>query len=454
MKPRNHSVCIPLLVLSLQAIADTSCVMHKEGYICQHREHNSAKSTAFGKQEDSSIYSLGLMPNFEYYIQGYSRVSPDCKTSDPGTWTITKPPKYGVTRTDVKKGPSTSCPGVIVDFGSLYYTWTSPYVPKVLTDEFKALWRADGGTEFDDTFFMHNALGIMDRGPDLFGDPNGGIVLMQFRTSEGGSGPVESQYIGSPKNSPKQVTEEKFSVPATTPSGRTIFFDRLKVQKGKYHAFTTNYKLSDEYTGISMSMTDEWRLDPPTEVLGIIKYTQYNTPNETSCKDGYGDPHFYVERGTCTFHPATLKVSFVDATNLNGTGYSIYYGLLKAGRASNLATRCAGKFPDGATIDNSFPQVDAVIGACGVPLVGYGISTPNSMAMPRGSGYKCGAVFSRAFLTTQYPDQDGRFDDICPVCSKPIHGVDGHIDQYAGAVGCTGASVGDLGLRQTMLKSK
>jgi hypothetical protein len=447
---RSAVFIVATLLTVSHGSASTHCTPSEVGWICKDGRDTSRVN--FTKSTEDSFYAFGLVPNYEYLLRGYAAVNSDCTISNPGSWTTNNQPKYGrtvsKTYTATGSGPG-PCEGKIVNYGGLFYTWTKPYISKELVDSVDASWTTAINALIDDSFQIGNMFfDAIDVDVRSYG---GGEIRTYLRTSVGGEATVESQFIGMPKNGPRQLFSEwRLTNPNFWPDYTYSKFRRSTIPKGTYSRVEVVYHFNDQYTGAEMPLTDSIQLEPPLNVMGRIKYTQYNTPAEAECS-GDGQMYYIVDEGTCNFWQAFLKTKFANAVNLNGTGQTLTIGLIKAGRATDLGTRCAGQFPSGANIDNSFPRISQVIGACGKPLIPYGISDPSSQALPPRSGLRCGAQFSRIDILRDNPEFGGVYDDLCPACQRPISGVEGHIDQYVGAKGCSGASVGDFGVYWTYL---
>jgi hypothetical protein len=215
-------------------------------------------------------------------------------------------------------------------------------------------------------------------------------------------------------------------------------FDRLKIPKGTYPKLNVKWNTVSYRFGANPVMhTVEGSLTPskPWNVLGVTRFSQYNTPAETQCVGSPATVWKVDSVDTCNFEEVQLKSDFVSQVQLNGTGKSEGYGILKAGAATSLKKSCKGKFPDGADQNNSFVQVSSVTGACNKVLV------PNdSIAMnPYNPTWKCGNKF--LLVTTPGDANKGTRtnQDKCPACT------DDHIDNYTDVEKCSAHEVGDLG---------
>lgn len=62
-------------------------------------------------------------------------------------------------------------------------------------------------------------------------------------------------------------------------------------------------------------------------VLGNYRHSQYNTPNESSCRGP--EVGAFITNSACDFTPAELRIQFINQVNLNGSGRSINFGDVK-----------------------------------------------------------------------------------------------------------------------------
>lgn len=132
---------------------------------------------------------------------------------------------------------------------------------------------------------------------------------------------------------------------------------------------------------------------------------------------------------TCTFTPATMVEAFLSQTDINGTGASTAYGLVKPGGITRM-NACPLPWPADATTDNSYVQVSSVTGKCNKPLVaGTSVAT-----LPVDCGEELLLVDSG---NANYGNKTGA--DRCPACSRT------HIDSYANTQTCGGHDNVDLG---------
>ncbi len=205
--------------------------------------------------------------------------------------------------------------------------------------------------------------------------------------------------------------------------------------------YTTQVTISSQNTTVEVkSSTTPIRSAPyvlavPWDVKGVVRYSQYNTPIESQCT-GTPKEAYVVSAATCQFDKTTFDSSFISQVYINGTGKSTQHGTIKY-----IGAVCKGKFPDGATKQNSFLKVPSVTGACNIALTGekslatYPNPRPNNQCS---AGELLVNKANKNHATRQV-------DDYCPACSSGFNGTEGHTDAYSAVTACSGHAVGDLG---------
>lgn len=110
----------------------------------------------------------------------------------------------------------------------------------------------------------------------------------------------------------------------------------------------------------------------------------------------------------------------------------------------NNGSTCSGKYPNGATTQNSFLKVASITGSCGTTVVGgTSVATYPNPAVA-GGPYVCQDGI--LLVTSQNTNQaEKSFADYCPACSSGFNGTNGHIDDYTSAAACSAHSIGDYG---------
>ncbi len=139
----------------------------------------------------------------------------------------------------------------------------------------------------------------------------------------------------------------------------------------------------------------------------------------------------------CNVTAGTLRPAFITQTQLNGTGTSLSYGLVKGANATGVRRYCKGKFPAGATLDNTFVQVSSVTGSCNRTLVA-GSTTATA-------GGLCGVVEALVSNPGNANAGSKTSQDTCPACSGDFRGADGHIDSFSSNTSCSAHDAADLG---------
>ena len=229
----------------------------------------------------------------------------------------------------------------------------------------------------------------------------------------------------------------------------------------------------------------EYRLSTQWGYFRLVRFTQYNTPNEGAagggaCKEGKGRAWLVAPiPGTatgsvkkknykvkCTFEEITdpqLNAQFIQQTWINGTGISISQGYLQNAVAQNLGDvtyvgiGCTN-YPNqdvigyGPNNGNTFaitsPTASGeVTGACGPLVPGESAAAPTR----RLSGVikvGCGTDIEQLNMDDGHNNSVATrtIADICPDCNKTkLNGnADGHIDSYTGSDACTGHATLDL----------
>src|SRR5947209_5663966 len=93
----------------------------------------------------------------------------------------------------------------------------------------------------------------------------------------------------------------------------------------------------------------------------------------------------HVYNSSCVWQTVTMRTAFVTQVAINGTGFSINYGLLKYDTG-----RCNSNRPSGSTSSNSFWMIPSVTGQCGTVLVGEDSVATQPGPQDLGSKFNCG----------------------------------------------------------------
>jgi len=369
------------------------------------------------------LWSQTVLPEIETWMLGWVEYNPASCTGDSGNWAVTTPAVRGTTRTGIEmlELDNGDCVGVLFPFNVMFYTWTDA-TDGVTSDLFRATWSSLSHSSAE-TFQLTKAH-VNVRGFDL----TNGLVDLELVGPSDVVGALKATFSGSPVDAVPQVSQGVYPAGVTS-----MLIDRTALRRSDYNSLRVNWSVSPTPpTG---------RLEPvqPWQVLGQVRYSQYNVPDESACTGGTGDYYVVDSLTACNFAPAVLSARFARQVNLNGTGVSASHGTLKSGAATRLGSACAGSFPPGATVDNSFVQVPDVRGSCNAVLV------PDvSLAVARGAGIACGRRLQLVQTSNANFGVRARHD-LCPACSRDFGGTEGHIDHFSGATACSSNAVGDLG---------
>lgn len=146
----------------------------------------------------------------------------------------------------------------------------------------------------------------------------------------------------------------------------------------------------------------------------------------------------WLFNSACQFAPVPLKSDFVVQTEVNGTGSSLKYGILKFDDGS-----CKSHYPAGANSSNSLRPVSSITGACNTVLVA-GDAVATNPSPNAGTLYHCADDI--LLVTSSNTNQAIKHSaDYCTSCASGFNGTNGHIDDYSAAQACTAKGVGDYG---------
>ena len=429
---RLAQLCV--LLFAALGLHTEAATLASPGAGCQFDNAGSQRCTASlgaaSPQKSRSSGSAGqplaatavvVMPNKKTLMSGWVEYNPNtCQLISSGAWTVTTAPTKGNTSTGIVTAALSNgaCPGFTFPFAVIYYTWTSTD-PKDKSDAFTSIWTSPDFTNPGD--FAITVANVDISAVDL----NAGTITAVLTAPGTLKGPVQETFDGAGVSSSPAATAVDYA------SGtNTIPIDRPKITPGLYNKLTLTWTVD----GVKLVGT----YDKATwNVLGIIRYSQYNVPLESSCT-GTSDTVWIVDSvNTCNFSAGTLNASFIAQTQLNGTGTSQSYGYVKGARATGVRRYCKGKFPQGATLDNTFVQVSSVTGSCNRNLV-----AGTSAATAGGS---CSAVDLLVNRSDNKNFGSKNSDDTCPACSGDFRGTDGHIDSFSSNQSCSAHDAADLG---------
>lgn len=371
-----------------------------------------------GQSQPFESYELPVLPNELNELQGWVETGETgCDFVATGGWTVTSAPVSGNVTTEVINTVLSdgSCPGVIFPFSVIEYTWTNASLANP-QDQFDATWSTNDVAE--SSHYVLDLGTITTTAVDL----KQGTAGVTIVGPDGDKGKVEFDFSGT-ANTP--------AIKSTAPyaSGSfTVPIDRNQIKAGTFSGLETKWLASKPPVSSQMPQATPWK------VLGVVRYSQYNTPTESGCTGGSSDI-FVVKikekagKTTCTFTPASMVASFLSQTDINGTGSSTSFGLVKPGGITRM-NACPQPWPEGATTSNSYVQVSSVTGKCNTPLVaGTSVAT-----QPVNCGEELLLVDS---ANANYGNKTGA--DRCPACSRT------HIDSYADTQTCGGHDNVDLG---------
>lgn len=400
------------------------------GTVCQRAGNGMLRCAASalvpggppGQIAPQATWARSVLPNVEARMLGWVEYNPSTCVGNSGAWTVNTAPARGTTRTGIEQLPLSNgdCPGTLFPFNMMYYTWTDTDAANLL-DTFGATWQSPNFTNVErfDITRAHVQVNAFD------------ITTGEARITLFGptslNGTVELVFDGTPVSSAPQVVD------ARGPGEFTVTVDRPALRPSSYS------RLNAKWNAVDPPLSGQLDPDEPWRVLGTIRYSQYNVPSESACPAATRDVFIVDSLENCGFTASTLRTRFATQVNLNGTGSSVSHGILKAGAATRMARACAGSFPPGATVDNSYLQVADVTGSCNVPLV-----AEQSLATARGANIACRRDLQLVTAGNANFGQRTRHD-LCPACSRDFAGTDGHIDHFSGAVACSSNAVGDLG---------
>jgi hypothetical protein len=219
---------------------------------------------------------------------------------------------------------------------------------------------------------------------------------------------------------------------AVGPGSYTINLPRDSITANTYTSLTATWAVSPTSATGGYSLQSPAQQVYPWIVLGTIRHSQYNTVYESACPANQTTAYIYDS--SCNFQTVTLSSKFVSQAELNGTGVSIGYGVLKYDNGS-----CNGSpnRPTGATSANTLRKVASVTGQCNVALTGGDSVATYPGPNDPGSEFNCSDDVTLVDGGNQSAYHK-HVEDRCPLCS------DGHIDNYSSVQACSSSAVGDL----------
>lgn len=210
----------------------------------------------------------------------------------------------------------------------------------------------------------------------------------------------------------------------------SVAMNRPSIPADVYTSVKASWMLSSG--PISGSFAVKWK------VLGLIRHSQYNTPNEGMCVGATSNAWIIVLNG-CLFTPIQLRSDFANQVYINGTGTSAAHGILKY--TPGIKNNCT--YPPGSNDSNTFLQVGSITGSCNTVLDTSSVAT-NPNPVTDITTYGCGDNLE--LITSSNTQQALKFpQDYCPACNSGFNSTNGHIDNYSSSQACSGHAVGDYG---------
>jgi hypothetical protein len=353
-----------------------------------------------------------------------------CEVIFPFTNTIATPPTHGTATAGQAPLPyGDQCPGQLFPHAVAKYKWT-------------------GGDAASQDSFVTNVQYPTDVRPVTVDIKRGfievksvdvasGKAIVDLNAASDTSGTVTFEFVDANGVKSSQTTKDVYT-PAT---GKGITIDRPKIKKGKYTKVNVIWNITTrrlDGTAPTRKLQATYTPAKPWNVLGVIRYSQYNVPIESECVGAQVDKWVVDSLSSCKFTATKFKSDFLNQTKINGTGSSTTYGYIKPGWNTDLETRCAGKFPNGATKDNSYLQMSSVIGSCNMALV------PNVSVATKPKNCASDQTLVNTTTNVNLPVTKNS-DDTCPGCGKDFDGTDGHIDNFTNIPKCKPSDIVDLG---------
>jgi hypothetical protein len=325
------------------------------------------------------------------------------------------------------------CFGQLFPFGVAWYTWTG------------------GEAALQDSFVVNAKL---PPPPDENWVPYTVVVKradIHVNQVDLSTGLADINLNGSTIDTAGTITFEFETASGTISSQTTIAYyqpannvqvkiDRPKISKGQYTKVKVKWNtVSFRRDNIYVYHVLETTYTPPTlwNVLGVIRYSQYNVSTETKCTGALVDKWEVDSVDTCNFTAAKFKRDFLEMTDLNGTGASVNFGYIKPGWTTIVKKACKGKFPNGANENNTYVHVPTVIGSCGTAMI------PNVSVATKPKNCNATEVLVNRSTNVNFASKDA--DDLCPVCNTDFRGTDGHIDHFTNVDSCNPRDINDLG---------
>ena len=219
---------------------------------------------------------------------------------------------------------------------------------------------------------------------------------------------------------------------SATPGTYHFSFNRPNLPLGQYSAVQASWTVGST-TGTGSSSV-------AFNVIGLTRFSTYNTPYESQCSGGQSTAYLITDWNgpTCHWTTAQLNSNFMSQTTTNGTGVSLANGTLKAYGALPYC-----ELPPGGTSSTTFYEVPSITGSCNTTPSGGGSIATFPFPSPS-SFWNCS---DQVLLVNGSNQNDSvkTVQDACPACSGGFGQTNGHIDTYSSSMACGAHSLGDYG---------
>ena len=214
------------------------------------------------------------------------------------------------------------------------------------------------------------------------------------------------------------------------PGDYTVSFNRPSMPVAEYTSVTAKWNIASSGTQPSNTLN----LSRTWYVMGTIRHSQYNTPYESSCSTTTQTAYLYD--GSCNWQTVTLRSQFVSQTEINGTGVSTTYGVLKYDDG-----RCNANRPAGSTTGNSLLRVSSIAGQCNTTLTGGDSVATQPGPRDAITPHNCGDNM----VLVNGSNANAFLKHVADRCANTATGCqDRHVDNYNSSAACNPRAFGDL----------
>lgn len=200
----------------------------------------------------------------------YTEYNPNtCTVNTTGQWTVTSPPANGATSQQIVSGPPPNglCPGAIWNWTALFYTWTSTK-QSAKSDSLSATWSTPNFS-FPFTFNLAIANVAIDQVQLNDASSVEGYARVTINApADAPVGPLTFNFTGRSALS-TQTTTSTYAPGAS----QYVKLVRPVIAKGVYDKVSVTWNIASAPVPATYSPPANW------DVLGRVRYTQYNTPN-------------------------------------------------------------------------------------------------------------------------------------------------------------------------------